>query len=119
MKTFRNITSWLMTGLAITTASLTASAADSNTDCTVTVVGVDVGKRVGIACAVGMPGHPEIVNFAIATTDAAANQFMTLANSAFLAGKKLQVTADFNDTAGLPTGCAAANCRKAKGFAIK
>ena len=104
--------------IALLATVLVASNAGAATwtDCTPANVAT-FANRVHVKCTASVAG---IQYFAVATSDsAAAARFISLANSALVAGRTLSVFYDPADTSGAAWGCQSNDCRSALGLAIK
>ena len=95
----------------------TASAAPVWVDCTPANVGT-FANRVHVKCTATVGGGIQF--FAVASTDTGyANRFMSLASSAIVSGRTLQIFYDPADTSGSTFGCGTGDCRKALGIVIQ
>jgi hypothetical protein len=83
-------------------------------------------NRVHVYCATTTPiggatAIPSIHWFAVPTSpdSAAASRYMSLFQSASIAGKTLWVYLDPNDTSGTSIGCSASDCRQISGAELR
>jgi hypothetical protein len=102
--------------LAYTLVPAPAQAANTWVLCNVTEVGhVDV-NRVHVACS-NSPGGMRF--FAVRNADSElANRLISLGTAAMIHDLDLYLLYDPNDNSGPPFGCAASDCRPAKGVVV-
>jgi hypothetical protein len=94
-----------------------ASAANVWSSCTPTGVAT-FSNRVHVRCSASVSGG--IFYFAVATTDSAqAARFVSVASSALIAGRNLEVWYDPADLSGASFGCQTNDCRRAQALELK
>jgi hypothetical protein len=75
--------------------------------------------RVVVTCSVGGPngsGANTITRFAVATSAAGANRFLTLATAAQISGRRLNISYDHTTAT---AGCSATNCRTPRNYTME
>lgn len=94
-----------------------AAAGGVWSDCVPVLTGT-FANRIHVKCASSVSGG--IVWFAVDSSKPDyANRFMSIVNTALVAGRTLTIYFDPADTSGAAFGCAVADCRKAIGINMR
>jgi len=108
---------WVTFALLVLGMATEASAANVWSDCVPTRVAT-FSNHVHVRCAASVSGG--IFFFAVATTDSAfAARFVSVASSAMIAGRPLQVWYDPADLSGANFGCQTNDCRRAQALELR
>ncbi len=107
----------LAVAMGLLISATEARAATVWSDCVPVLTGT-FANRIHVKCAAPVSGG--IIWFAVDSKNVDfANRFLSMVNTALVAGKTLTVNYDPADTSGAAFGCAANDCRKAIGINMR